>query len=82
MESELISVGYNQGTLCHSMHEENVVQEEECNGSGCHLFLVLVALELRVANEDGDEDVAECLACCHLHHEVSATPTFDVWNGD
>lgn len=62
--------------------EENVVQEEECNGSGCHLFLVLVALELRVANEDGDEDVAECLACCCVHHEVSATPTFDVRNGD
>lgn len=62
--------------------EEDVVQEEKRNGGGCDLFLVSVTFKSGVSNEGCDEDVAECLACCGVHHEVPAAPALDVGYGD
>jgi hypothetical protein len=62
--------------------KEDVIQEEARNRGGSDLFLVLVTFEFGVNDENCNEDVAKFLAGCCVHYRVSATPVFDVGNGN
>ena len=62
--------------------EEDVVEEEKCNGGRCDLFFGGVTGQFVVAQEDGDNQVAEALAGGTINHKSASAPSLDVGNGD